>query len=296
MATAPNTVGTFADSLDDIRDAARTIREFANVMGRLVDTTRLENNTGTSWKEVVLQKLTASNIDELTDLEQNPQAIIDSLFAVAPTLVGMSLFMTDRAKVRINAKVAAKIGVLTENAMARKVDIDLLAIGQSATTDQGAASSPMSSDIVSAAVANIRGNSTEPWDDGPIAVVLKTFQIKDIQDEGVAGWGTYPTTGGSITESFLRKGFEGDLFGASIYRDDNISVDSADDAIGIAFASGAGGAIVNVTGMEARRVTDRKENIGGGAEIMYNTDEYGTGIRQQAWIRAITTDASAPTA
>lgn len=294
MATGPNTTGSFSDSLDDIRSAARTVREYANVMGRLVDVTRIENNSGLSWKEVVLQKLSANNIDEMTDLEDNPQEIIDSLFTVTPTLVGMSLFMTDRAKVRINAKVAAKIGVLTENAMARKVDIDLIAIAQSATSDLGTAGQPFASDLISAAVANIRGNSTEPWD-GPIATVAKTFQIKDIQDEGVAGWGTYPTSGG-ITESFMRKGFSGDLFNSSVYTDDNISVDGSDDAIAFAFASGPGGAIVQVTGMESRRVTDRKENIGGGAEIMYCTDEYGTGIREQAHIRAMTADAAAPTA
>lgn len=296
MPSGENTTSTFSDSLDDIRAAARTVREYANIMGRLVDTTRLENNTGLNWKEVVLQKLTASNIEEMTDLEQNPQEIIDSLFSIAPTLVGMSLFMTDRAKVRINEKVAAKIGVLTENAMARKVDVDLIAIAQSATSDLGTAGNPFASDIISAGVANIRGNTTEPWEDGSIAVVAKTFQWKDIQDEGVAGFGTYPITGEGITSRWLRKGFEGDLYDAQCYRDDNITIDSADDAVAVIFASGPNSAIVQVTGMESRRKAERKENIGGGAEIMYATDEYGTGIRQQAWIRAATADSLAPTA
>lgn len=296
MATGPNTTGTFNDSLDDIRSAARTAREFANVMARLVDTTRLEDNTGLSWKEVLLAKLYATNIDELTDLEQSPQEILDSLFTVTPTMVGMSVFMSDRAKVRINAKVAAKIGVLTENAMARKADIDMISAAQGATSDLGAAGNPMASDLISAAVSNIQGNTTEPWD-GPIAVVMRTFQLKDIQDEGVGGFGTFPTSGAdTITEQFLRKGFSGELYGASINRDDNITVDSADDAIAFAFASGPGGAIVNITGVESRRKTDRKEGIGGGAEIMYATDEYGLGIRLQSWIRAITADSSAPAA
>jgi hypothetical protein len=294
MALGPNTVNTFTDSLDDIRAAARDFREYANKMGQLVDTTRLENNTGLSWKEVVLQKLQAQGIDDLTDLEQNPQEILDSLFTVTPTMVGMSVFMSDRVKIRINAKVAAKIGVLTENAMARKVDVDLIAVAQAATTDVGTAGNPHSSDIVSTAVARIQSNTTEPWD-GPIVHVAKGFQIKDIQDEGVAGWGTYPTVSGGITESFLRNGYSGPLFGADVHKDDNISVDSADDAISVTFASGPNSAIVMVTGAESRRVTDRKEGIGGGAEIMYATDEYGTGIRQQAWLMAGTSDASTPT-
>lgn len=294
MATGPNTTNTFTDSMDDIRAAARTIREYDTVMGRLVDTTRLEENTGMNWREAVLQKLSAQGIDELTDLEQNPQEILDSLFSIAPTLVGMSVFMTDRAKVRISKVVAAKLGVLTENAMLRKADVDMIAAGQAATTDLGTAGNPFTSDLISAATAIVKGNTTEPWD-GPVATVARTFQIKDLQDEGVSGYGTYPTTGGSITESFLRDGYSGPLYGSSIEADDNMSVDTSDDAIAFAFARGNGGAIVRVTGMAARRVTVRKENIGGGAEIMYATDEYGLGIRQQAWIRAITADSSTPT-
>ncbi len=296
MPTGPNTVATFAESLDDIRKAARTVREYANIMGQLVDITRLEDNTGLSYKEVVLQKLSASSIDDLTDLETNPQEIIDSLFTITPTQIGMSMFMSDRAKVRISKVVAAKLGSLMEHAMARKVDVDLIAIGQSATTDLGTAGSPMASDLVSAAVANIRGNTTEPWD-GAIATVMKTFQLKDIQDEGVGGFGTYPTGGkDTLTEEFLRKGYQGPLYGSEVRTDDNISTDASDDSIAFVFASGSGGAIVEVTGMAARYVTVRKENIGGGAEIMYSTDEYGTGIRVQSWIRAVTSDASAPVA
>ena len=294
MPTGWNTTNTFSDSMDDIRDSARTVREFANVMGRLVDMERLESNTGLNWKEIALSKLTAQNIQETTDLEENPQEIVDSLFTVELTQVGMSVVMTDLAKVRITTKVASKLGVLTENAMARKKDIDYIAIAQSATADLGTAGNPMSSDLISAAVANVKGNTTEPWD-GVIHAVMKTFQLKDLQDEGVAGLGTYPIPQG-LTEQFMRKGFSGTLFGANIHTDDNISVDSSDDAIAFVFGGGAGGAIVAVEGVEARRVTERKEGIGGGAEIMYCTDQYGTGVRQQAWMRAITADSAAPTA
>lgn len=293
--TGYNTTTTLTDALDDIRSSARTIREYANVMAKLVDTTRLEEGIGLNWRETVLAKLAAQNIDELTDLEQNPQEIIDALFTVTPVLVGMSMFMTDRAKIRINEKVAAKIGVLTENAMARKVDVDLLAVGQAATTDLGTAGNPMSADLVSAAVANIRGNTTEPWD-GDINVVMKTFQLKDIQDQGVAGFGTYPIVGDGLTEQWLRKGFSGQLYNADVYHDDNMSLSTATDAVAFVFAGGPGSSIVHITGMESRRVTERKENIGGGAEIMYATDEYGLGIRQQAWIQAMTSDASPATA
>ena len=292
MPSGYNTTATMADSIDDINDSARVYREYANVMGKLVDMTRLPEHSGLKWDEIALSKLTASDITELTDLEQNPQQFVDTRFSVQPTLIGMSVFKTDLMEMRINAKVAAQLGVLTENAMARKKDIDHILAAQTATTDLGTAGNPMSSSLVSAAVSRIRGNATEPWD-GPVATVMRTFQLKDIQDEGVAGFGTYPTSPG-MTETFMRKGFEGTLFGASVYTDDNITVDGSDDAIAFAFAAGTGGALVHVEGASARRKVVRKENIGGGAEILYVTDQYGIGVRQQAWIYAITADSSSP--
>ena len=294
MATGWNTTNTLSDSLDDIRNSARTYREYANVMGRLMDTERLPTGNGLDWKEVALSKLYAMNIEETTDLEQNPQELADTLFSIRPTLVGMSIFTTDLMKMRINPKVAAKIGVLVENAMSRKKDIDAIAIAQSATTDLGTAGNPMSSDLVSAAGARVEGNSTEPWDGGVVAV-MKRYHIHDLRAEGMGGFGTAPVPAG-LTEQFYRRGFSGSIDNIEVFRDDNISVDASDDAIAFVFARGSGGAIVHVEGMESRMVTERKEGIGGGAEIMYATDQYGNGVRQQAWIYAITADASNPTA
>ena len=295
MATGINTTNTFSDSMDDIRAAARTRREYDTVMGRIVDTVRLPENSGINWREVILEKLTATGIDEITDLEQNPQEVVDALFSLAPTIVGLSVMYTDRAKLKMSKEVAAKLGVLTENAMLRKSDVDMIAAGQAATTDLGTAGNPFSSDIVSAGVSIVRGNTTEPWD-GPVAVVARTFQIKDLQDEAVGGYGTYPTYPGSIAEKTLRSGFNGDLYTASVNADDNMSVDGSDDSIAFIVASGPNSAIVRVTDEVARRITVRRENIGTGAEILFCTDSYGLGIRQQAWIRAATADSATPTA
>jgi hypothetical protein len=130
MPAGITTTGVLSDSLDDVRSSARTIREYGPIMARLVDTTRLADGIGLDWKEVYLSKLNATNIDELTDLEQSPQEIVDGVFSIRPTSVGMSVFVTDRTKKRISSLVAAKMGVLIENAMSRKKDIDLIAIAQ----------------------------------------------------------------------------------------------------------------------------------------------------------------------
>ena len=128
--------GVLADSLDDVRSSARVQREYMPVMAKLVDTTRLAEGIGVDWKEVLLNRLTAYNIDELTDLQQSPQEIVDSTFSIRPIQMGISVIVTSRAKARINKLVVSKLGVGIERAMARKKDKDLIAVAQSASTDQ----------------------------------------------------------------------------------------------------------------------------------------------------------------
>lgn len=288
------TTGVLQDSLDDVRSSARVQREYQPVVAKLVDTTRLRDGIGIDWKEVLINRLQAANINELTDLQQSPQEIVDSTFAIRPTQLGISVIVTSRAKARVTPKVVALLGVGIERAMARKKDKDLIAIGQSASTNLGTAGQPMESGFVAAAVSRIQGNTTEPWD-GPIATVVHPFQKKDIQDEIVAGIGTYTVPEGLSAQSYLRGWSGGTLYESNFWTDGNIPIDGSDDAIGFTFGEGTGGAIVHVEGMAADYNTKMLDTIGHrGAELMWATDEYGNGIRQQAWLYSYTTDATAP--
>lgn len=286
------TTTTLEDSLDDVRSSARVQREFDPVMVGVVDTTKLAEGIGVDWKEILLNRMYAFNIDELTDLKQSPQQIVDSSFSIRPVQMGISVIVTARAEARINKRVAALLGVGIERAMARKRDIDLISVAQSASTNLGTSGQPMESGFVSAAVSRIRGNTTEPWD-GPIVTVLQPFQTKDIQDEVIAGVGTYPVPNG-MTEETFRKGFVGGLYDSELFNDGNIPT-SSNNATGFTFGKGAGGAIVHVEGMESVYDTELLKTIGHrGAKLMFATDEYGNGIRQQAWLFGYTTDVTPP--
>lgn len=290
MASGVTNTGALADSLPTVIESARIVREFAGVMPKLVDRQRLPEGAGTNWNEVALSQITAQDITESTKLE-NHQQLIDTLFSVTPAQVGLSIKVTDRARRRIDKKVAAQIGSLGQRAMNTKKDVNLLAVGQAATTDLGTAGNPMTSGLVSAASSRITGNSTEPGYDMPKYFVGTSFHTKDLQDELVQGIGTYPVPAGLTAETY-RRGFSGALYNMDTYIDDNITVDSSDDAIAIAFGRDA---IVHVEGYSPRAVTVRDEFFGGGADIMVMYDEYATGIRQQAWLFAITADSTAPT-
>lgn len=289
MPTGVTNTGALADSLPTVIQSARIVREFAGVMPRLVDRRTLGTGEGLNWNEIALSQLTAQDITENTKLE-NHQQLVDTLFSVTPAQVGLSIKVTDRMKKKISQNVAALIGSLGQKAMNTKKDKNLLAIGSTATTDLGAAGNPMTIGLISAASSRITGNTTEHGNDMPKYFVGKSFHMKDIYDEIIAGIGTYPIPSG-LTADVFRNGFQGSIFNVEAYIDDNITVDASDDAIAMVFGKDA---IVHVE-VGSAAYTDRDNAYGGGAEVMYMYDEYATGVRQQAWLYAITADVTAPT-
>ena len=290
MATGPTTSISLQDSIPTMIQSARVVREFLAVMTRLVDRRRLPNGQGRTWNEIALNKLYAQGVSETTDLRDSPQEIIDTLFSITPTMAGLSIKLTRKAKRVISPNVAAETGVLGARAVARKVDVDLLAAGASFTTDLGAAGNPLTYGLVSAASARVTGNLTEAYD-GPKYLVAKTAQIKDLQDQIVGGLGTYPIPAG-ITEETYRRGFSGTIAMCEAYNDDNMSVDASDDAV--AFVFGREG-LVHVETEMPSSYTEFLPGFGGGTDLLYYYDEYGNGIRQQVWGYAITADAAQPT-
>jgi len=290
MPTGVTNTGALADSLPTVIQSARIVREFAGVMPRLVDRKRLGTGEGLNWNEIALSQLTAQDITENTKLE-NHQQLVDTLFSITPAQVGLSIKVTDRMKRKISQNVAALIGSLGQRAMNTKKDKNLLAIGSTATTDLGTAGNPMTIGLVSAASSRITGNTTEHGNDMPKYFVGKSFHMKDIYDELIAGVGTYPIPAG-LTADVFRNGFQGSIFNVEAYIDDNITVDTADDAIAMVFGRDA---IVHVEAASPVTYTDRDNSYGGGAEVMYMYDEYATGVRQQAWLYAVTADVTAPT-
>ncbi len=220
MVSGPTTTGALADSLPTVIQSARIVREFAGVMPRLVDRRRLPEGEGLNWNEIALSQLSAQDITETTKLE-NHQKLVDTLFSVTPSQVGLSIKVTDRARRRISKNVAAQMGSLGQRAMNTKKDTNLLAIGSSASTDLGTAGNPMTTGLASAASSRITGNTTEPGTDMPKYLVATSFQVKDLQDEIVSGVGTYAIPAGLTADTF-RRGFSGTLYNLEAFIDDNI--------------------------------------------------------------------------
>ena len=287
MAAGNTTTGALADSLDTIAAAARSRRQFDGVMPQLVDRVELDANTGTSWREILLANLSAQAVTENTVLD-NPQQYDDSAITITPEMVQIQTFITDKSGRNLNSKVLAKMGAMPGEAMMRKKDQDGLTAAD-ASTQLGAAGSPVQTGDVAAARYRITSNATEPGP-MPISGVFHGFAIKDFYDELVGGTGSYPVPDGATAEVF-KSGFSLPIANVTIYEDGNISIDSSDDAKNFVFSKMAW---VLVEGMTIRTETRREPHIGGGGDSLFLTDEYAYGLRNSNWTFEIIGDATAP--
>jgi len=256
-------------------------------MPQLVDRVELDANTGTTWREILLANLSAQAVTENTVLD-NPQQYDDSAITITPEMIQIQTFISDKSKRNINNKVLAQMGKMPGEAMMRKKDEDGLTAAD-ASTQMGAAGTPVQTGDVAAARYIITSNATEPGP-LPIAGVFHGFCIKDFYDELVAGVGTYPVPDGS-TATVFQSAFTLPIANVSIHEDGNISIDSSDDAKNFVFSKSAW---ILVEGMTIRTESKREPNIAGGGDSLFMTDEFAYGLRLANWTREIIGDATAP--
>lgn len=274
MASGDTTTGSLSDSLPMIIDAARIRAAYPFPGPKLAERHVLDANTGLSWEEVELGRLTAQRITETTDLE-NYQQYADTLARYTPTMSGLATRVTDRVYRRLSKNALAQMGGLAQEALERLKDLDVHTAFDGFTNSIPGAAATLSSSHITAALANARGNTTEGGT-GPAYVVLHSFQWKDIQDELLSGIGTYPIPQG-MTADVFRDGFTGkQIDGAEVYTDNNIVIDSNGDAKGAAFFRMA---LLFIQGRAKRTITVRDEAFGGGADKMFHYDEYIVGER-----------------
>lgn len=289
MPSGMTSTGSLADSQELIIDSARIVREYEGRWKTCTDVQRLETNTGLSWEEISLGQLAAQAITETTDLD-NPQAISDTLLTITPSMTGIELCVTDRVYRRMPKKVIAKMAQLGQNAMDRKKDEDYLAMFATAATTLAGTGTTFASGYIRAGARRITSNTTERAM-GTIVTVLHGFVLKDVEDELVAGVGTYTIPKG-LSEDVFKDGFRGTVASTNVYEDGNITIDGTPDARGAVHAREG---IIMVQGKSPWTKTMDRPYRGGGATSVYMYDEYGLGERGGGqWLYGLLADATAP--
>jgi N4-gp56 family major capsid protein len=211
-----------------IQEAIFTFQE-TSVMRPLVTTYSITGQ-GKQVAVPVYPAISAAAVAEGTDLSNT--AINPTEVTIDASEVGVMTTLTDLARDSASRNVASDIGKLFGEAIAKKVDTDLVALFTSFSTDVGGASTELTADLLFKAQATLRSlNVPAPYYGvfHPKAV----FNLKKTLTQ--AGYNTSSHAISEIGNEALRNGYVGRVAGIDIFENANISIDQYDDSIGGVF-------------------------------------------------------------
>ena len=219
---------------------------------------------------------------DIVDEEQIGMTTVDLTAAE----VGAKIIITDKLARQSAENVFSLIGRQLGDGMARKKDVDVLALYSGFSTDIGSAGRSMSLANVSATVAYAKGKKFG----SQVYIVQHPFAVWDIANTAVTASTTYPVPAGWTAE-LLGNFFSGlrPINGVPIFEDGNITIDSSDDAVGVCADKSALGVVKSV---DTR--TERQRDASLRATEVVITADYGVFELDDSKGVALTLDAGTP--
>ena len=263
-----------------IQEAIFTFQE-TSVMRPIVTTYSITGQ-GKQVAVPVYPAISASAVNEGTDLANT--AINPTEATIVASEKGVMTTLTDLARDSASRNVASDIGKLFGEAIAKKVDADLVALFSSFSSDIGSAGTELTADLLFKAQATLRSlNVPAPYYGvfNPKAV----FNLKKTLTQ--AGYNTSASSISDIGNEALRNGFVGRVAGIDIFENANISIDAYDDSVGGVFHPVSLGLAMKA---DFKIETQRDASLRG-TEIVA-TVTYGSGVVKSDYGVAITTDSA----
>ena len=239
-------------------------------------------------KQVTVPKVGQMSMSDLVD----GQDIIDeedigmTTVDLTASEVGAKIIITDKLSRQSAQNVFSIIGRQLGDGMARKKDTDVTALYSGFGTDIGAAGRSMSLANVSATVAYAKGQKFG----SQVYIVQHPFAVWDIANTAVTASSTYPVPAG-WSQDLLGNFFSGlrPINGVPIFEDGNITIDSADDAIGVCADKTA---LAVLKSVDTR--TERQRDASLRATEVVMTADYGVFELDDSKGVALTLDAGTP--
>ena len=222
------TTGSLENAQNIIIAAARYTEEHNAPAMNLIEQFTLPKGS----KQVTVPKVGQMSMQDLTDGVDivDEEDIGMTTVDLTASEVGAKIILTDKLVRQSAENVFSMIGRQLGDGMARKKDVDVLALYSGFSTDIGAAGRSMSLANVSAAVAYAKGKKFG----SNVYIVQHPFAVWDIANTAVTASSTYPVPVGWSAD-LLGNFFSGlrPINGVPIFEDGNISIDSSDDAVGV---------------------------------------------------------------
>ena len=265
-----------------IQEAIFNFQE-TSVMRPLVTTYNI-SGAGKQIAVPVYPNISASAVSEATDLantEINPTEA-----TITASEVGVMTTLTDLGRDTASRDVAADIGKLFGEAIAKKVDADLAGLFSSFASgnDLGSAGTELTPDLLLSAEATLRSlNIPRPY--YGVFSPKARFNLKKALAN--AGYSTNANAMSDIGNETLRNGYVGTVFGIDLFENANISADGNDDIVGGVFhPQSLGLAMKSDFKIETQRDASLR------ATEIVGTVTYGTGVIKDDFGCQVTVDGA----
>ena len=245
-------------------------------------------NLPSGSKQVTVPKVGSLTMSDLTDGLDivDEESIGMTTVDLTASEVGAKIIITDKLARQSAENVFSIIGRQLGDGMARKKDVDVLALYSGFSTDIGAAGRSMSLANVSATVAYAKGKKFG----SNVYIVQHPFAVWDIANTAVTASTTYPVPAGWSAD-LLGNFFSGlrPMNGVPIFEDGNITIDSNDDAVGVCADKSA---LAVLKSVDTR--TERQRDASLRATEVVITADYGVFELDDSKGVALTLDAGTP--
>jgi N4-gp56 family major capsid protein len=206
---ATSTTTTLNDLLPSIVAEALFVANERSIMRGLVRNYTLGQGQGKTVTVPIYPKQTAAGLTEGTALTASAVSTDGATLTVSE--VGLMTAVSDMAMVASASNVVSDIGRLFGEAIARKIDTDLLARFSYFTTEVGGVSTTTTAAILFQAAAKLRAAGYDGMD---AAFVLHPYVAYDVKS---AITSTFAAPASAVGNSALQNGYIGMLAGIPVY-------------------------------------------------------------------------------
>ena len=188
--------------------------------------------SGKTVEVPVYPTISAAAVNEATDLSNT--AVNPTSATITASEIGVMTTLTDLGANSASRNVGADIGKLFGEAIAKKVDTDLVNLLDdfASASDQGGAGTELTADLLFKAQAILRSaNVPAPY--YGVFHPKALFNLKKTLTQ--AGYAGTATAMSDIGNEALRNGYIGRIAGIDVFENANITIDAYDDSFGGVF-------------------------------------------------------------
>jgi|TARA_R110000796_G_scaffold11770_3_gene39535 hypothetical protein len=224
---AATTSTTLDDLFANIIAQARFTAEEESLMLGLVTRYDIAGNEGKVIQVPKYPAITAAALTEGTDMTST--TVSTSSVDITVAEVGAQVVLTDLAAMG-SGNPAQELGTVLGNAIATKMDVDLLALFDGFSTSIGAAAQEITVADLFKAAATLRNAKAQ----GDIFAVVHPFHAYQLKANLTNTFAN--PNGGDAQNTAMANSYVGTIAGVDIYESANIVIDGNDDAKGAVFS------------------------------------------------------------